>query len=393
MNLTRSTIHEPYSDSEFENYFVSLEKEQLLLAEINAKHDGSLGDPSTQRHYFIRIITPLKNIIQKAIDFNYGKFQPVSNVARIQDLRTTAGSKIFELTKEKNDKDTKRRLLKNEQKGLKAKLNSSISSKLRRIIPAVFGICEGYIVYNMLQNTKLPTIVSFFWGLLTALVTAFGLFLSANFICKAKTIFQKRIRIAIVLAAAFGVALSLGVWRANTYNEISSFHSRIDLNQATENSSSFSPWPFVMLSFVSFLVALAFEIKFWISDEERKRLRLYEEKSDEVKKADQEYNTIQKEIDSISKNMASDSGLAMEKYEYASGNEKRLITLAHQVVSIYEATNVNFRKDNICPEFFGNRIGFGFTLYFTGIFNVKNTNHEKSNGTPHHTVHDELMPE
>jgi hypothetical protein len=45
---------------------------------------------------------------------------------------------------------TKRTLLRNEQK-LKTKLNSNISSKLGPIIPAVFGICEGYIVYNMLQ--------------------------------------------------------------------------------------------------------------------------------------------------------------------------------------------------------------------------------------------------
>lgn len=372
MQLTKQTIHESYTDPEFEAYYETLEKEQLALAEVQAKHDGAVNDPKSPKHYLIKFITPVKHVFQKGLDFNFSKFQPLSDVAIMQNLRTTATDKVTTLIKEKNDNEKKAAVLKNEQKGLKAKLRSNISLKLRRIIPVIFGGCEGFLVFNMLQSTGLPFFVCLFWGVLTMLVTSFGLLLAANFICKTKTNFQLKLRWTIVLVLAFGVALALGIWRASTYNEVSQINSQVSLNHAASHSHSYSPWPFVVLSFVSFLVALAFKVKYWINDDEKKKLKAYEDKCAEVNKAEKQRADLEYQIDRIKSNSASDSASVMRKQEYACGNEQRLLSLAKQVVSRYESVNVEFRKDGHYPEFFGEPIDFGFQLYFTKMFYALN---------------------
>lgn len=392
MNIEKQTILQPYTDAEFEIILENLERQELSLIEIKAKQHGPIHEPLTLQHYYIKIIRPLKDDIQKVIDMNYARYQPVSNVALIQNLRTNANDKIHELTREKNDKAQKLGILESEQESLKKKINGNISSKLRRMIPIGFGIGEGGLTILMAQSEKLPTIFSLLLGLLAALAAGIGIHVSANFICKAKTPFQKRIRIAIVILAAFLFALSLGIWRANVYSEVSKVKSEVDLNNPTNHSTSYSPWPFVVISFVAFLVALGFEIKYWITDAERKQMRLYEEKCSEVYKTQQEHDNLKKEIDSIERNLAENSALTMQKHEYAYGNEKRLLTLANRVISRYESINVDCRKDRRCPPFFNQRIDFGFTFYFNPIFNFKTTSNEKSNGA-HSSAFNELMSE
>ena len=154
----------------------------------------------------------------------------------------------------------------------------------------------------------------------------------------------------------------------------------------------YSPWPFVTISFIAFIVALAFEIRAWISDEEKKRIKQYEDKCSEVEKAEQEYKTLKREIESINEEVTAECGLAMQKHEYACGNEKRLVSLAHQVISVYESTNADCRKDRQCPQFFGQKPDFRFTFYFNKIFNTKLQSNEKNNGN-YNAVPDELVSE
>ena len=368
MNLTKLALTESYSDPEFETYYNDLEK-NVSVFDIQAKQDGLTNSPNTLKHYKVQVVTPLKSTIQKALDFNYSKFPPVSDMAVMQNLRTNSDNKVFELTKEKNDKERKLNQLRGEQKHLKASCKIGLSSKLRVIIPASFGLIEGFLVFDMARNTSLPFIVCVFWGLLTALVSGFGLHLAGNYICKSKTPFQAKRRWITVIAISFVVALSLGLWRANSYSEASNINSQIDPTQTATPSTEFSPWPFVIISFVSFLVALAFEIKYWLTDEEKKNLRKYEEKSEEVKNEEHQYNLLKQQIDDIKTKSAFDSGRVMRKQEYACSNEQRLLSLAQDVINRYEGINVDCRKDYQCPAFFGEQINFGFKLYFTPLFN------------------------
>src|SRR5882724_8407914 len=369
MNLAKSTtLQSTYLDPEFEASYENLEKE-LSVFEVDAKQCGLMSNPTTPKQYKIRVIKPIKALVQKVIDFNYSRNQMFSDMAVAQSLRSIASEKAFGLEKEKNEKEKKLVSLKNEQTSLKKNCKSDISTILRIIIPALFGCCEGFLVFNMLLGSSLPLIVAFFLAFLIALVAGFGLHLGANFICKEKTLFVKRTRFAIVLTISFLVAYALGVWRAHSYSDASNVNSQIDLLQSISPSANFSPWPFVLISFISFVVALAFEIKYWLSDDEKKQLKKYEGKTIEVRKEEQAVRMLKREIEAIKLNSNCDSASVMRRQEYACCNEDRLLSLAQHIVSRYESINVEFRKDNQCPEFFGETIDFCFKLYFTPLFN------------------------
>jgi len=321
------------------------------------------------KQYRISVIRPLKALVQKVIDLNYSHNQSFSDMAVAQSLRTIASDKATALEREKNEREKKLVPLRNELKYLKESCKRGISTMLRIIIPALFGTCEGFLVLNMLLGSSLPFLVAFFLALLTALVAGFGVHVGANFICKATTLHARKIRFVTVLVIAFFVASALGVWRAQSYSAASNINAEIDLRQSLGTPANFSPWPFILISFISFVVALAFEIKYWLTDKEKAQLKKYEEKAVELRKEEEAQEIMKLKIEAIKANSNVDSASVMRRQEYACTNEERLLSLAQHTLSRYESINIEFRKDNQCPEFFGEPVDFGFKLHFTSLFN------------------------
>lgn len=366
---TRLIAQASYTNPEFEAYYTKLEKEQLAIAAITGQQDGLVGKPASKRHYNIQIISSFKAAIQKAIDYNYSLFPPISSIAVTKELRNSAAENILLLEKDKNAKEKKLLFLQHEQTELKGKVNY-ISSKLKLIIPAIFGISEGVLVYTILQTASFPGLVKFFLSIAIALASAFGLSLGANFICNATTTPKKQQRFAVVILMAFIVAAGLGIWRAGLYSTSMHINAQIDEGGHATQTDSFSSLPFILISFISFVVALAFEIKHWQTDEQKQRVKQYEEKLAEVKKIEQERQTIKKQIDTTKQEISVASAQTMQQQEYAFANERRLISLAQQMVNQYESANVEHRLDGSCPSFFGEPITADFKLYFADIFNT-----------------------
>ena len=92
-------------------------------------------------------------------------------------------------------------VLKNEIKQLRGSLSTGIVSKLRKIIPVLFGLAEGFLVFNMLQSASTPGFVATLMAFVTALTAGFGVYLGAHFICKGTTLPERRKMYIIVLAA------------------------------------------------------------------------------------------------------------------------------------------------------------------------------------------------
>jgi hypothetical protein len=356
-----------FINPEFEAFFTKLEKEQVALAGIAGKQDGLANKPTSARHYNIQVMSSIKAAIQKAIDFNYSLFKPVSAIAITKELRNTATEDILLLEKDKNAKEKKLLFLKNEQAELRGTVNY-ISAKLKIIIPALFGLAEGILVYTILQSAGFPLLVRFFLSFVIAFASAFGLSLGANYISKATDKRSRKRRFAVVITLAFVVAAGLGIWRAGLYSGSVTINSQIDLTSSADQTTNFSSLPFILISFISFLVALAFELKHWQTDEQKARIKLYEEKVAEVKLTEQESNAIKTQIKIIKETASTASGEALIMQEYAFSNEIRLVTLARQVQNHYEATNIEHRLDNTCPAFFGESISSDFKLYFNNLF-------------------------
>lgn len=361
------TIQPKYVLPEFETYFEKLEREQLALAEMLGQQDGRTNKPTSQRHYVVQVSSSFKAIIQKAIDYNYTLFKPISTIAITREIRNAAIENLCLLDKEKNAKEKKLLHLKHEQSDLKI-TTSSISSKLKIIIPAMFGLSEGVLLYSILQNASFPGVVKFFLSIVIAMASAFGLNLGAHHICRAEGKRRKQKRFVVVITLAFVVAAGLGIWRANISGTSANINSQIDVANYSAQPTNFSALPFILLSFISFLVALAFELKHWLSDEQKARQKTYEKILAESKKIELEKNAIQEEIKTTKANISATSGDVLRQQEYAFANERRLISLAQQLQNRYEAANMEHRPDNSCPAFFGEPITADFTLYFDNLF-------------------------
>jgi len=88
-----------------------------------------------------------------------------------------------------------------------------------------------------------------------ALATGWGLHLGADFIQKGTTKEIKQKRHIFIISIAFLVSVALGVWRANTYTEITTVNSQLSLTETNSiTDSHFSAWPFIVISFVTFLL-------------------------------------------------------------------------------------------------------------------------------------------
>ena len=361
------TILSLYVDPVFEDYYDKLQRDQLTIAEEQAKTDGASNKPTNYHQYFISLIAPLKSAIQLGLDFNHGRNSPISNLAVGKNNHEAAMKQITFLEKER---DAKRKVVsigKNQLEDLKPRW-SYLPKKLRYLIPTLFGVIEGILIFNVLQQTSLPILLSIFIAFATSVVTGFALDVAGSWISRAIRKMQRRIRLAIVLSLAFGFACAIGIWRAATYNEIASANNQFDANSTLGPSASLPAWPFVIVSFISFLVALAFELRYWQTEKQKAAIENYEAKAKEIQELQHEHNNLKGLIQKAQSEVTIQSGTIIQQQEYAKANENRLISLAHHVMSHYERINTEYRADNQCPEFFGQKTDLGFTLYFNTLF-------------------------
>lgn len=360
-----------YRDIEFENFFVSLEKEQLELAEVQAKQHGLAGKPTNIRQYQILMIAPIKSVIQKALDWNFSRCQPVSNLAIGKELRSTAIDKAGLLHKEKNEKEKKLLINKHALSELRPKIGNPLSPKLKIGIPLSLAVGEGALVYANLQYASYPFIMVLFLAFVIALSAGTGLHVGADWIIKAPDKQVKLRRHIIVIGIASIVAAALGIWRSQTFNQASSIQAQVGLDPVYTSAHNISAWPFIAVSLIAFIVALSFELKYWMSSEQLECCKKYNDKKKEVAKGEQEQIALQKKIDATKGTMTKESGSILLKQEYAAANEYRLATLATQIISHYESVNCEFRNEAQCPVFYGEPIDFSFKLYFENFFTSK----------------------
>ncbi len=368
---TTLTTQVSYRDTEFEIFFASLEKEQLALAEIQARQHGLAGKPINVRQYQILMIAPIKSVIQKALDWNFSRHQPVSNLAIGKELRLTAIDKAGLLQKEKNEKEKKLLINKHALNELRPRIGNPLSPKLKIGIPLALAVGEGALVYANLQYASYPFIMILFLSSVIALSAGTGLHVAADWIMKAPHKHAKLHRHIIVIGVASIVAAALGIWRSQTFNQASSIQAQVDLDPLNTPAHYISAWPFIAVSLIAFIVALSFELKYWMSSEHQECCKKYNDKKKEVAKGQQEQIILQKKIDATKATMTKESGSILLKQEYAAGNEYRLTTLAMQIIRHYESVNCEFRNEAQCPVFYGEPINFDFKLYFTNFFTPK----------------------
>ncbi|MFN8250264.1 MAG: hypothetical protein U0V75_00175 [Ferruginibacter sp.] len=366
---TQTHRQEHHLHPEFEVMYQKLQEEETINAEISGRQDGLLNKPQSRRHYQIQFRSYINSAIQKAMDFNYSIFKPNSSMATIKELRATAEKLIAELIKKINTVEKEILFRKSDVANLKVNLTTAV---LKVIIPVMFGLAEGCLLFTVLSNGGYGLLMITALSFLIALCTGIGLHIGGLYITDAPTAAVKRIRRAIVLSIALIVAVALGMWRALITTETVAISNQVSLQNSSSQSFAMTMFPFIAISFTSFLVGLALEQRFALSKEERKRIKKYREKKAELSVAVKEYEGLTNEKKTIEDKVQEESAHVISQQETAHANELKLLSLAELIRSKYEAANVEHRPDNDCPDFFGQSLQHEFTLYFDHLFQQQN---------------------
>lgn len=367
--ISHITVSTNYTDPELEALYETLIQEQLTAATVKGKNDGKDNKPSNVQHYKVQRLNLIKSAIQTLININHSKHQPLCDMAVMQKMRSDSNAKLHDLRNEKKVKEVSLEQARNDEKQKKAQLKTGLIPKLHYFVIYLFGIMEGGLIYTVLRMQSDSLLANLLVSCAVTFFASYGLNVGAEYIANGLTKTKQRIRYVVVLIVGFAFSGILGLMRSDMNNETAAINAQIDMSTVLVSSN---PLLYVVVSFLSFWVMLALELKYFKSKEEKARIKDYDEKRKEVEGLEREFNAIQEEIDSITEDVDSNSDLVLRRQEYAASLEHRLITLAQQIVEHYEATNVDFRTDHQCPAFFGEKIDFGFTLFYQHLFTPLN---------------------
>ncbi|MBS1511060.1 MAG: hypothetical protein JST86_09475 [Bacteroidetes bacterium] len=365
-SLTESTFINP----EFEQLFKKMQDDEIITAEITGKQDGRLNKPQSRQHYNVQFRTHIRSTIQKALDYNFSIYRPNSSVAAVKELRSAAEKKLAESEKKINAVEKTILFLKRDLTNLS--INWFVAF-VKVFTPILIGLSEGGLLLTLMSSGGYGMLMKFSLSLLIALCTAIGLHTGAGYIMEAQSPQDRKKRTVIVLSIAGVVAMALGVWRALITTETATINGLVNLNHSGNNQSfAMTVFPFIAVSFVSFLAGLALEQKFAVNKQEQERIKKYREKKTELAEAEKEYKALIKEKKDTEDHVREESANVLSQQESAHANECRLLSLAEQIRSTYEAANVEHRPDNICPDYFGESMQQEFTLHFNHLFPNQN---------------------
>ena len=372
MNTKQLMVIQTYVDETMENNLKEYEEAMRLKMEIQAKFDGQENKPSNFQYLKVQALNPIATGIQALLDKNNERNQPVATMAYTQSIRAKADDDVKTLNFKANNAQRKYEALEQEQKRVRPSLAKKISRYINYPITISFALAEFLMTWTLAAVTSSSLIQSLAISLIVALISGFGIYVSAGFIRKANSKKETIKRYLLVLSIAAIVCIGLGSWRAVMNGEINDANAQLSGTTTIVSTTSASPIFYAILSFIAFIVCLALEIKFYQTEADKRKQREGDFKEREVKETKAEWLAYEEAKKQILAETTEVSGIALHRHEYGKAFEQRLITLADELRSYYESTNLNFRKDGQCPTFFGEATDWQFKLYFIKFFNNEN---------------------
>ncbi len=370
MNYLPHSLTNQFIDQELEDEYEKIKQELSIRLSFQGQKDGLLPKSIEQQHFKVHVWDTIKHEIQSLINKCHDKHQPVSSIANARGHRSESTERIE--IKEILAKAAEGRylLLAHECAVLKSALVTRISPALKAFILFLFGFSEAFFSFTLLRSASFSEAYAIMLSFAIGFSAAWGMHLAARYIATAPTSDQKKIRHLTIIGVALIVTAALGLWRATLSQEVTTTFALLGFGSPSAHSTS--SLPYVLSSFILFVVGLSFELKTWISDTEIKKHMKYEERYKEMEKAKKEWDDLVADKHKLSNDALTASANSISRLEWASGFEQRLCNLADQLRSMYERSYLEHRIDGVCPKFFGTEKPWGFTVYFTEIFkNIK----------------------
>lgn len=364
--LTKVTVPANYTDPELELRFEEVKHDLLTTAEIDGKHDGKINQPTALRQYKVQTIAPMSSSIQAVIELNHSKHQLICDVGYVQKIRKDADEQVKALQNEEKAIEGVIQKKKEEVERLRCDEPNPLKTWLYYGVLIALVAVEGGLTYLVVQQMANSVFVNILLSLAVVLITGIGLHASARYINAADTAKKRKWRYALVLGAALLFAIVLGVARTSVNNDAATLNSQIAMEAPSAANSALS---YVAISFMAFWVALALELRYGKRPEDEMKQKAFEEKRKELAALTAEAQRIGIQINEINHEVTHKCDWILRRQVYARDFETRLMALGQQAVDKYESTNLDFRTDRQCPEFFGEPIDFGFKTYFQHILN------------------------
>jgi len=362
MLLLKSTNHtETISDRKYND----LEKELLLLAEVQGRQNGLDNKPLTEREFKALFLNKVESKIQGAIDENQRENLPVSGAVVAQARQKDANEIIAPLNASLNDKVMERRRLEERKKEFTPDIPKRQIRRLVYLLLVLISITEGFFAYGALRRMPMSMVMSVANSIGIAVAICIATHALAGYIGKAKTRRQFILRFILSVTPVFIGFYALGYLRAKGLN----VSAQMDLNVhvITINRPGVSALAITILSFLLFLAALIVAIKYHKTEEEAKEDKEYDKACKELEIYQNQMEEIRIAIEKTRKEASEQSAQALERYEYSLAVENQLKSLGKQVVQEYIIKNLCYRTDNITPVFFSEPPAMNFRLFFDNL--------------------------
>ena len=356
LNTSKSN---PFNDAKT----IELEKELLNHCEIQGRQNGLQNKPITEEEFRAYILNHIETKIQATLNENEQEHLPISGMVVAQKIQADAKEEINKLNAILADDEHKLWPLEERKK---EKAPDLAKRRIRRWIntaTGVIAVADGVFVYEAARAMPLPKIPALIIATAIAFAIGFGVHILAGFILKAKTKIQIAFRYCLVLIPAFIGFYVIGHIRAKAYNGIIDLNNQI-AGGSEQITTSVSGLDITIISFLLFLAALLFSMRYYKSKEERLQEQEYDRICREIKDLKDKMEATRRKIKDIREEANQKSAEALARYEYALATERCLISLARKAMEVYKDSNLRYRTDGICPVFFSHPPPFNFQTFF-----------------------------
>jgi large-conductance mechanosensitive channel len=337
-----------------------LENDICTYAAVQGRQNALNGNsPRTVEEFKINIINYIDAKVQETQAHNHQLHIPVSEKVIAENVKKEATLEIQRLQPMLNDREHKKEQLREQKKLLRQSPRKWFWSKISGIISIVTALCESTLPYDGLR-TKFNTTIAIYSCIAIGISIYLFIHLFAHHIKNGATrLIRNLYFLTAMVLPAIGL-YSLSNLRANAAN------GKIDLSIPTTDgfvvlAPNVSVLDITIISFLIYGAALFLAVHVAKTKEEEEKMKGYKNACRELKECNKETKELEKKRDAIAENAQGQEAQAMVTYERAVATKKRIDAIANKALQIYISTNMRFRSDGQCPNFFSDSPPFSFS--------------------------------
>lgn len=339
-----------FSDAEIEKCIAEYWVSTTAVVKEYALQDGKENLPRNKGHWQARVYNYIAGRAKSMIDVMQQRLLPVSKAEARKTIETVAEHKIRQLTAENVEVKIRAAVCKEQLKALNTPVLKVWGYYFVICLSVMFGCFDGFMTYDAIQNAGLGERQACMYSIVIAIAIVVGSHFGASWALRAVKMKARIFRGAVQVILFAMLFYWLGEMRANYINN--------DLDIGTENIKSIGGQVSGIViggisSFIYFF-ALCFSMFAHLSQGDKEQCRIYRKKSKELQGLQSTIQKYEGEIRRIEVEAQAELNHINAVCEYAVVQKRRIIDIARECLSLYANTNLNYRRDGLCPDFFSN---------------------------------------